>query len=149
MPTLDLIDAICTRLRVGAFERVAVEAVGVRWPVYLDWLRKGEEPDCAAEYTLLADEVRKARAEARLSSEMELRQKDPKTWLLCGPGRETPTQEGWGPASRKEDASADNAHGQLMDVIGVLLHQFPEESETRTNLAAAITRMTRFAPTTV
>jgi hypothetical protein len=128
--TAELIEAICTRIKAGAFEWVAVESLGVPQFVYQEWLNHARRSQRLSKYHRLATKVMQARAQARLRAEMEVRDKDVKVWLLQGPGRETATHEGWGPAA-KPAAGAESAEhrvrlGELCHLLLRALAPFPE-----------------------
>jgi hypothetical protein len=46
-------------------------------------------------YAEFASQVRTARAEARLSAEVEVKRGEPLNWLMKGPGRHQPDAPGW------------------------------------------------------
>jgi hypothetical protein len=128
--TAELIEAICARIKAGAYEWVAVESLGVPWLDYQHWVDKAKQSNRRTVYHRLAANVIQARAHARLRAEMEVREKDVKVWLLQGPGRETATHEGWGPAAKPAAGaeSADNRVrlGELCDLLLKALAPFPE-----------------------
>ena len=41
--TAALLAEICTRIKAGAFEQVAVESLGVLFATYQDWLRQARD----------------------------------------------------------------------------------------------------------
>jgi hypothetical protein len=137
--TPELIEAIAMRLKAGALEWVAVEALGVPWTVYQQWLRRASRPRCRRLYRLLADAVMQARAQARLRAEIELRDKDVKTWLLQGPGREKATREGWGPSSKTATAQDSGAEaGRFLDLCAALLEALEPFPEARAKAASLV-----------
>jgi hypothetical protein len=127
--TADLIEAICARIKAGAYEWVAVESLGVPWGVYQSWLDKAKQSGRRTLCQRLAASVMQARAHARLRAEMEVREKDVKAWLLQGPGRETATREGWGPAAKVADAQSADNRTRLSELCSLMLKAlapFPE-----------------------
>jgi hypothetical protein len=86
--------AIVAAIRAGAFDWIASEANGVDRETFKLWMRTGaktkQEP-----YLSFVREVRAARAQARLSAEIEIRKEQPFSWLRFGPGREREDAPGW------------------------------------------------------
>ncbi len=86
--------SIVAAVRAGAFDWVAAEANGVDRETFKLWMRIGtrtkKEP-----YLSFVREVRSARAQARLSAEIEVRKDQPFSWLRFGPGRERDGEAGW------------------------------------------------------
>jgi len=139
--TADLIETICTRLKAGAFEKVAVESLGVSWATYQEWLNQAARPNCGTIHRMLADAVMQARAHARFMAEMEMREKDAKVWLLQGPGRRTPTQEGWGSGDKPAAAAeTGEARALLFELCAVLLKALTPFPEARAVAAEVVGR---------
>jgi hypothetical protein len=137
--TPELIDNICTRLKAGAFEQVAVESLGVPLAVYQMWLERGRRKGARGLYRRLAQSVMEAKAHARFAAEMNLRTEDEKTWLLNGPGRDSPGQPGWGPASRSAAAEdAGDARALVLELAVVVLKALEPHQEIRAQVAAAL-----------
>jgi hypothetical protein len=82
-------------IRQGGFPVVAADAAGIPGPIFLSWLRRGEERGAREPLRGFARAVRQAIAQARLLSELAICKKDPKFWLSHGPGRETLDNAGW------------------------------------------------------
>ena len=85
-------------IRAGGFPHVAAGAAGIPAPVFDAWLARGDKKvrrDSNPLYRQLRDEVRAARAQARLKAEVAVLKDNPAKWLQQGPGREKPEQEGW------------------------------------------------------
>jgi hypothetical protein len=97
--TPDLAQRIVSYVRAGAFDWVAAEANGVSRKTFSEWLARGEgeDPDRpqTSQYAEFAEQVRAARAEARLSAEVEVKRGEPLSWLMKGPGRHQPDAPGW------------------------------------------------------
>src|ERR1039457_7058461 len=122
--------AIVAAIRAGAFGWVAAEANGVDRETFKIWLRNGtrtrREP-----YFSFANDVRAARAQARLSAELEVRKEQPFNWLRFGPGRERDGEAGWTESSEiKHSGSVGVLYSQEWTVISVaietVLENFPE-----------------------
>jgi hypothetical protein len=128
--TAELIEAICARIKAGAYEWVAVESLGIPRFVYQEWINNARRSRRRSVYQGLAAKVMQARAQARLRAEMEVRDKDVKVWLLQGPGRETATHEGWGPAAKPAASAESTGHrvrlGELCNLVLKALGPFPE-----------------------
>jgi hypothetical protein len=90
---------IVSYIRAGAFDWVAAEANGVDRRTFFEWVQRGdaEHPDREQtdRYAQFAHAVREARAEARLSAEVEVKRGEPLSWLMKGPGRDRPGEPGW------------------------------------------------------
>ncbi|MBM3997055.1 MAG: hypothetical protein FJ303_23320 [Planctomycetes bacterium] len=86
---------IVASIRAGGYPHVAAEAWGVSKDVFDDWMKRGLAADSREPYKSFAIEVREARAQARLRAEMAVFEKDAKTWLTQGPGREADDNPGW------------------------------------------------------
>ena len=85
-------------IRAGGFPHVAAEAAGIPADVFDAWLARGARKvrrDSNPLYRHLRDEVRTAKAQARLKAEMAVLEDNPAKWLQQGPGKEKPEQEGW------------------------------------------------------
>jgi hypothetical protein len=137
--TGELLDAICQRLKAGAFERVAVESLGVSWSAYRDWQDRAKRRHCPSIYRLLAADVVQARAHARFMAEMTVCKEDPKFWLVQGPGRDRATQEGWGTGA-KSAAGAEHPQDSsiLWELFELLLTALAPYPEPRAAAAAVI-----------
>jgi hypothetical protein len=96
--TPDLAQRIVSFIRAGAFDWVAAEANGIDRHTFWEWIRRGENEDERPQtdaYAKFAKQVREARAEARLSAEVEVKRGEPLSWLMKGPGRDRPGEPGW------------------------------------------------------
>jgi hypothetical protein len=89
----------------GAFDWVAAEAAGIGRRTFYDWLARGERGD--RRYIEFLVRVRRARAEARVSAESLVRQRDPLSWLRLGPGRERDDGPGWTAPQKPQPQSSD------------------------------------------
>jgi hypothetical protein len=86
---------ILSFIRAGAFPLVAAEAAGVPRQVYEKWLEAGEKRRAREPFRSFARDVRKAVAGARILQEHAVYEKDPKYWLVHGPGKDMPGNPGW------------------------------------------------------
>ena len=122
--------AIVAAIRAGSFDWVAAEANGINRETFRVWMRKGER-DKRKPYAAFSTDVRTARAQARLSAEIEVRKDEPFNWLHFGPGRERPGETGWTEAKEvKHSGSFDVLLSQEWTVIAAAiegaLEPFPE-----------------------
>ncbi len=122
--------AIVAAVRAGSFDWIAAEASGISKATLKRWMRLGEttrrEP-----YRTFATDVRQARAQARLSAELEVRRNEPFAWLRFGPGRERPDEPGWTETREvKHSGTFDVIHstewGQIATAIQDALEPYPE-----------------------
>jgi hypothetical protein len=122
--------AIVAAIRAGAFDWIAAEANGIDRETFKLWMRTGarrkREP-----YLSFVRDVRAARAQARLSAEIEVRKEQPFSWLRFGPGREREGEAGWTESSEiKHSGSVGVLYSQEWTLISVAieaaLEQFPE-----------------------
>jgi hypothetical protein len=96
--TTELQQRIVSYIRAGAFDWVAAEANGIDRHTFWEWVRRGESEDERPQtdaYAKFAKKVREARAEARLSAEVEVKRGERLSWLMKGPGRHQPDAPGW------------------------------------------------------
>jgi len=145
--TPDLERLIIAAVRAGGYVHVAAEAAGVPRRVLRRWLARGRKD---ARYRQFRLSVMQARAHARLTAEWELRNKDAKTWLQNGPGKEVIDAPGWGkevidaPGWGKSAADAPpNDQGDLWRLLGLLNEALTPFPEARQAAAAAIEAATR------
>jgi hypothetical protein len=122
--------AIVAAIRAGAYDWIAAEANGIDRETFKLWMRTGtrtkREP-----YLSFVRDVRTARAQARLSAEIEVRKDQPFSWLRFGPGRERDGEAGWTESSEvKHSGSVGVMYTQEWTVISVAieaaLENFPE-----------------------
>lgn len=85
-PPITVRESILSAIRRGAYPWVAAAAAGVSRKQFRAWVK---------EHRTFAHEVRRAAGWARLSAEMTLFDKDPRSWLRSGPGRESFGRPGW------------------------------------------------------
>lgn len=122
--------AIVAAIRAGAYDWVAAEANGIDRATFVLWMRRGER-EKKQPYLGFFEEVRLARAQARLAAEIEVRKDLPFNWLRYGPGRERENLPGWTESKEiKHSGSIDVLHstewGRLASIIDCALLPFPE-----------------------
>lgn len=86
--------AIVAAIRAGAYDWIAAQANGVDKQTFCTWMRRGER-ERIQPYLKFREDVLTARAQARLSAEIEVRKDQPFNWLRFGPGREREDAPGW------------------------------------------------------
>jgi hypothetical protein len=85
---------IVAYIRSGAFDWVAAEAAGIGASTFRRWMKAGERGHRT--YSGFYAAVREARAQARVTAEVEIRKVNPLAWLRYGPGRDRgPDAPGW------------------------------------------------------
>jgi hypothetical protein len=119
--TRQFIDDLAARLKGGAYEQTAVEALGVRWQDYQAWRRRAQSAKPGSLYRLLCDCVRQSKAFARLRAELELSKSDCKAWLLHGPGREAPSRPGWSTAGKPAQGGSSDEQAKLEIVLAIVV----------------------------
>ncbi len=122
--------SIVAAIRAGAYDWVAAEANGIDRNTFILWMRRGER-ERKQPYLRFFGEVRLARAQARLSAEIEVRKDIPFNWLRYGPGRERDDEPGWTESREvKHSGSVDVLHstewGRLAAVIDNALLVYPD-----------------------
>lgn len=113
-------------IRAGAFPNMAAEAAGVPAEIFNEWMARGcplnRPPNWKPHkrYTPLWQQVRQAVGQARVSAEVDARNKDPLRWLLQGPGKEQPDVPGWSQTVRPQLVrSEDNTYPpELLRLLG-------------------------------
>jgi hypothetical protein len=135
-----LTDALESRIllwiRSGAFPHTAAAAEGVPLKVFERWLAWGtrRSPPPRRRYQRFARNVEQAAGLCRVRAEIKILQKDPKLWLLSGPGRERPDCPGWSsatkplarPEKREINLFADPRLAGLVEALLTALAPFPE-----------------------
>ncbi|HLJ96803.1 MAG TPA: hypothetical protein VKU02_26755 [Gemmataceae bacterium] len=101
-----LADRVLSYIRSGGYPQVAAEAAGVPTEVFHEWVRLGEKTKAREPYRSFARGVRQAAAQGRLVAELTVREKDPKYWLMHGPGKETDRHPGWTGEVKPSDTHA-------------------------------------------
>jgi len=133
---------IVAAIRAGAFDWIAAEANGIDRETFKLWMRNGtrskREP-----YLSFVRDVRAARAQARLSAEIEVRREQPFNWLRFGPGRERDGEAGWTESSEiRHSGSVDVLYSQEWTVISVAIETALENyPEAKLAVAEAMRRL--------
>ncbi|HEX5269446.1 MAG TPA: hypothetical protein VFW33_03115 [Gemmataceae bacterium] len=141
--TEGLVEQIASRVQGGAFPHVAAEAAGIPAEVFQDWMERGSRPGAREPYRSLAERVRHAHGHARCMAEVELRQSEPKAWLLNGPGKISDTLPGWSTAVKGQPGADRDAVNLLLDarvqaLLAALLAALEPFPEARVAVAAAL-----------
>lgn len=119
---------VVAAIKNGAFDHVAAQAVGIAPSTFYDWMSRGASGD--ARFSEFSEEVRIARAKARIEAETKVYECDPKFWLRNGPGKERSSEPGWTDNSnqnrpidlsvpmllKKLDEALDQGHVELDDL---------------------------------
>ncbi|MEO8586767.1 MAG: hypothetical protein ABI584_11445 [Acidobacteriota bacterium] len=139
--------AIAAAIRAGAFDVVAAEANGITRETFRIWIRKGERLK-RKPYVAFAADVRSARAQARLSAEIEVRRDQPFNWLRYGPGRERDGEAGWTESSEiRHSGSVGVMYSQEWTVISVAIEAALENyPEAKLAVAEAMKRLASASP---
>jgi hypothetical protein len=94
LPTAEHIRNIEAFVRAGAFKWVAAVASGVSKAKFAEWMRGTTPEELEFQYV-----INRAAAQARVGAEVAIYgEPGPKgklAWLMRGPGREKPDEEGW------------------------------------------------------
>ena len=133
---------IVSYIRSGCYEWLAAEAAGVPRALFEEWLRRGLAGMRA--YRAFAEEVSRARAQARARAEIAAFEKDPGFWLRHGPGRETSTAPGWsGPVRPLATTAQANALESLsvLELLQVLDEALRSHPEARAAVLQAIDQL--------
>ena len=139
--------AIVAAIRAGSFDWVAAEANGITRETLRLWLRKGAR-DKRKPYVAFSDDVRAARAQARLSAEIEVRRDQPFNWLRFGPGRERDGEAGWTESTElRHSGSVGVMYSQEWTVISVAIEAALENyPEAKIAVAEAMKRLASASP---
>jgi hypothetical protein len=130
-PTLtsELSRRIVAGIRAGGFPHVAASAQYVHARLFERWLRLGRRKNAEEPYRTFARDVDAAQAHARLRAEMSILEKDARTWLKHGPGRDVPGKPGWASLARPSPSAGDR---------GAELLSSPEMLQLLANMRAAL-----------
>lgn len=91
----DILGKVINYIKLGAYDHVAAQALGVRAETFARWMRKGSRKSAPKLYRQFYDDISQAKAQARLLAEVQVKQDDPKYWLRIGPGRTKENLPGW------------------------------------------------------
>jgi hypothetical protein len=140
--TAALSEQIAGAIRAGGYPHVAAEAFGVPKEIFDDWLKRGNEKDARAPYKSFARAIREAFAQARLRAEAAEFKKNPKLWLIHGPGRERDQQPGWSvsvkPAAPTDESRNALCEPEVMQLLQKLLEALRPFPEARQQVARAL-----------
>lgn len=122
--------AIVAAIRAGAYDWVAAQANGIDPATFRNWMLRGKKSRKGPYLAFLRD-VLTARAQARLSAEIEVRKDLPFNWLRFGPGRERDDEPGWTESREvKHSGAVDVLHstewGRMAEVIDNALLPYPD-----------------------
>jgi hypothetical protein len=139
--------SIVAAIRAGSFDWIAAEANGISRETFRIWVRKGQR-DKRKPYLAFATDVRVARAQARLSAEIEVRRDQPFNWLRFGPGREREGEEGWTESSEvRHSGSVGVMYSQEWTLISVAIEAALESyPEAKLAVAEAMKRLASASP---
>lgn len=133
---------ILAGIRAGAYPYIAAEANGVPKEVFDDWMSLGSRKNAWEPYRSFAEGVREAFAQARVRAETENLTKNPKLWLIHGPGRETEQYPGWSAsvkaASPEVEAANPLCDPVLMNVLRAVLDALGPFPEARLRVAQVL-----------
>lgn len=128
-----LTEQIAGAIRAGGYPYIAAEAFGVPKEMFDDWLERGNRKNAWEPWRTFAREVRKAAAHARLFAEIEGYKKNPKLWLVNGPGRESEQRPGWSVSGKPVEINVETINIlefpvvlELFQTVIKVLAPFPE-----------------------
>src|SRR5581483_9885206 len=106
-------------------------------------MERGTRPGAEPPFRDLAERIRHAYGHARCMSEVALRNKDPKAWLLNGPGKHSDSLPGWtmpikGQAKPERPAANALLEPQMLALLRSLLDVLTPFPEARAALAGAL-----------
>lgn len=140
--TPELSQQIAAAIHAGGYPHVAAEAFGVPKEIFDDWLKSGNAKNAREPFRSFARDMRKAFAQARLCAEMAGFKKDPKLWLVHGPGRESEQRPGWSVSVKPAETSAELRNvlcdPELMALFRNLLEVLRPFPEARVQVAQAL-----------
>lgn len=133
---------IVAAIRAGAFDWIAAEANGIDRETFKLWMRNGARSESEPYLSFVLD-VRAARAQARLSAEIEVRRDQPFNWLRFGPGREREGEAGWTESTEiKHSGSIGVLYSQEWTFISVAIETALEDfPEAKLAVAEALKRL--------
>jgi len=85
-------------IRQGVFDHTAAQAIGVGSSTWYRWMAQGERDHNLGDHTHVREfweKVSAARAQARVTKELQVGQMDPRFWLRNGPGKTKRNNPGW------------------------------------------------------
>src|SRR5262249_26309250 len=121
------------------------EAFGVPKDEFDDWLKRGNTSNAPEPYRSFACEIRRAFAQARLQAEMAGYEKDPKAWLIHGPGRESEQRPRWSVSVHAVDATPESRNvlldPDIMNLFRNVLKALEPYPEARRQVAQALVNL--------
>ncbi len=147
--TPDIQRSIAAFVTAGGFPHVAAEAIGIPAAVYHRWMERGNPMNRPrawkphALYTPLWQAVMQARAQARLTAEVQALRQEAVKWLMQGPGKETPDSPGWSQMVRPSPPPEGREinlllEPQMQGVFAAMLQVLAPFPEARAALADAL-----------
>jgi hypothetical protein len=137
-------ELLLSYLQAGAYGHVAAEAAGLATATLQAWLRRGLRKGATEPYRSFARRYVQIKATARLQAEFTIFKKDPKSWLKCGPGKETAASPGWSreaPPSQAASSSTSEdllAHPVVCNLMQAILEALKPFAEARLAVAATM-----------
>jgi hypothetical protein len=112
--TREIWDNIVLRIRAGAYDHVAAEASGVPARTFREWIERGEGRHPTRPPTprlrAFAQDVARARADARVMAEIRAYREDNRFWLTHV-ARSQPDHDGWTEPPAPAEATQDESRG--------------------------------------
>ena len=142
---------ILSFIRSGGYPWVAAEGAGIPRAIFRQWMRQGARPQGRALYRRFHENVLQARAQARLSAEMDTKKLDPRFWLTHGPGREKAAAPGWtNPPSARRGAKKERATRiltkEFLEMLSPILQAVADFPEAREAIARELETFSRGTP---
>ena len=139
--------SIVAAIRAGSYDWIAAEANGIDRQTFKLWMRKGQRKK-REPYLSFVKDVKTARAQARLSAEIEVRKDQPFNWLRFGPGRERDGEAGWTESTEINHTGAIGVmQSQEWTVISVAIEAALENyPEAKLAVAEAMKRLASASP---
>jgi hypothetical protein len=141
--TPELSKQIGSAIYIGGYPYVAAESWGVPKDVFDDWLKRGNAKNAKEPYRSFAEAVREAFAQARLRAEAEGYKKDPRHWLVHGPGRENEQRPGWSGSVKPAESATESRNvwldPELLQLFRQVLKALEPFPEARAGVAQALT----------
>lgn len=141
---------IAAFIRAGGFPHVAAEAAGIPRAVFEDWLARSQVPRASKKLKSLYQAVVQAKAQARLTVEIQTLQEKPMDWLKSGPGRETADTPGWTaparPRTEKRQETDLLANPELQQLLRALLDVLTPFPDARAAVEQAYANVSPITP---
>jgi hypothetical protein len=142
---------ILSYIRSGGYPWVAAECAGIPRAMFRQWMRWGVKSGRRSRYRMFYEKVLQARAQARLSAEVETRKNDARYWLTHGPGRETQGSPGWtNPASGrippKRERGGRVLSKEFLEMLRPILEALVPYPEAREAVARQLEKLDQIKP---